>query len=110
MLIISRKIDEEICIGDNIVVSLVDIRGDKVRLGITASKEIPVHRKEVYEGIQRGGVRNDERASERFERYLNSGEYIDAKRVMNEHNYKPTNEQLIILEEGLKGLEEKINL
>jgi carbon storage regulator len=40
-------------IGDNVEVTIVDVRGDKVRLGITAPKEIPVHRKEVYEAIQR---------------------------------------------------------
>lgn len=41
-------------IGDNIKITIVDIRGDKVRLGISAPKEIPVHRKEVWENIQRG--------------------------------------------------------
>jgi carbon storage regulator len=40
-------------IGDDVEVTIVDVRGDKVRLGITAPKEIPVHRKEVYEAIQR---------------------------------------------------------
>lgn len=40
-------------IGDNVEITIVDVRGDKVRLGINAPKEIPVHRKEVYEAIQR---------------------------------------------------------
>ena len=40
-------------IGDNVEITIVDVRGDKVRLGITAPKEIPVHRMEVYEAIQR---------------------------------------------------------
>ncbi len=40
-------------IGDNVEITIVDVRGDKVRLGIAAPKEIPVHRKEVYEAIQR---------------------------------------------------------
>ncbi len=53
MLVLSRRRDESIMIGDNIVVTVVDIRGDKVRLGINAPKEIPVHRQEVYEAIQR---------------------------------------------------------
>jgi carbon storage regulator len=49
MLVLSRQRDETIIIGDNIEVTVVDIRGDKVRLGITAPKDISVHRKEVYE-------------------------------------------------------------
>lgn len=53
MLVLSRQRDESIMIGDNIVVTIVDIRGDKVRLGISAPTEIPVHRQEVYEAIQR---------------------------------------------------------
>jgi len=53
MLVLSRQRDETIMIGDNIEITVVDIRGDKVRLGITAPKEIPVHRKEVWESIQR---------------------------------------------------------
>ena len=53
MLVLSRERDETIKIGDDIEVTIVDIRGDKVRLGITAPREISVHRKEVYEAIQR---------------------------------------------------------
>jgi len=53
MLVLSRQRDESIMIGDNVVVTIVDIRGDKVRLGIDAPGEIPVHRQEVYEAIQR---------------------------------------------------------
>ncbi len=53
MLVLSRQRDEVICIGDNIEVTVVDIRGDKVRLGINAPKEISVHRKEVYDAIRR---------------------------------------------------------
>ncbi len=53
MLVLSRQRDESIIIGDNIVVTVVDIRGDKVRLGIQAPPEISVHRREVYEAIQR---------------------------------------------------------
>ena len=52
MLVLSRHRDESIIIGDNIVVTIVDIRGDKVRLGIDAPKDIPVHRQEVYNAIQ----------------------------------------------------------
>ena len=53
MLVLSRQKDESIIIGDDVGVTIVDVRGDKVRLGITAPKEISVHRKEVYEAIQR---------------------------------------------------------
>ena len=53
MLVLSRQRDESIVIGDNVVVTIVDIRGDKVRLGIQAPGEIPVHRQEVYEAIRR---------------------------------------------------------
>ena len=47
MLVLSRQKDESIIIGDNVEVTIVDVRGDKVRLGITAPKEIPVHRRGV---------------------------------------------------------------
>ncbi len=57
MLVLSRQRDESIMIGDNIVVTIVDIRGDKVRLGINAPTEIPVHRQEIYEAIQRENIR-----------------------------------------------------
>ncbi len=53
MLVLSRHRDESIMIGDDVVVTIVDIRGDKVRLGIDAPTSIPVHRQEVYEAIQR---------------------------------------------------------
>lgn len=53
MLVLSRQKDESIVIGDDIEITVVDIRGDKVRLGITAPKEVSVHRREVYEAIQR---------------------------------------------------------
>lgn len=53
MLVLSRHRDEQIMIGDNVVVTVVDIRDDKVRLGIEAPKHIHVHRQEVYEAMQR---------------------------------------------------------
>jgi len=53
MLVLSRQRDEMIMIGDDIQITVVDIRGEKVRLGITAPAHIPVHRKEVYEAIKR---------------------------------------------------------
>jgi carbon storage regulator len=53
MLVLSRQRDETIMLGDDIEVTVVDIRGDKVRLGITAPKDVAVHRKEVYDAIRR---------------------------------------------------------
>ncbi len=53
MLVLSRQHDETIMIGDEVEVTVVDIRGDKVRLGITAPRHIQVHRKEVYDAIKR---------------------------------------------------------
>jgi carbon storage regulator len=52
MLVLSRQRDETIMIGDAIEITVVDIRGDKVRLGINAPREVQVHRKEVYEAIR----------------------------------------------------------
>ena len=51
MLVLSRKKNESIIIDNNIVVTVVEIRGDKVRLGIEAPKDVPVHRQEVYDAI-----------------------------------------------------------
>ncbi len=53
MLVLSRKKDEKIVIGDNITLMVIDIRGDKVRLGIDAPKDVSVHREEVYNAIKR---------------------------------------------------------
>jgi carbon storage regulator len=53
MLVLSRQRDETIMIGDDIEITVVDIRGEKVRLGINAPPHIPVHRKEVYDAIKR---------------------------------------------------------
>ena len=53
MLVLSRKKDEKIIIGDQISIMVIEIRGDKVRLGIDAPKEITVHRQEVYEAIKK---------------------------------------------------------
>ena len=52
MLVLSRQRNESIMIGDDVEIIIVDVRGDKVRLGITAPKTISVHRKEVYNAIQ----------------------------------------------------------
>jgi carbon storage regulator len=62
MLVLSRKKDEKIVIGDNISVMVIEIRGDKVRLGIDAPKDVTVHRQEVYDAImkQREHAQNEE--------------------------------------------------
>ena len=53
MLVLSRLKDETIVIGEGIRITVLDVRGDKVRLGIDAPGEIPVHREEIYDAIQR---------------------------------------------------------
>lgn len=52
MLVLSRKKNEKIVIDENIVITIVEIRGDKVRLGIEAPRDVPIHRSEVYDAIQ----------------------------------------------------------
>lgn len=59
MLVLSRKKDEKIIIGDGITIMVIEVRGDKVRLGIDAPKEISVHREEVYNAIQKGEDRGE---------------------------------------------------
>jgi carbon storage regulator len=56
MLVLSRKRDERILIGDKIVVTIVDIRGDKVRIGIEAPPDVAVHREEILQALQRAGM------------------------------------------------------
>ena len=53
MLVLSRKVDQVVVIGGNVRVMVVEVRGDKVRLGIDAPRDVPVHREEVYEAIHR---------------------------------------------------------
>jgi carbon storage regulator len=58
MLVLSRRKDESIIVGDNVEIKIVDVRGNKVRLGITAPREVTVHRKEIYEAIQKEKAAN----------------------------------------------------
>jgi carbon storage regulator len=62
MLVLSRYRDESIYIGDNIVITIVDIRGDRVRIGIQAPPDVTVHRQEIYDAITREkhGIQNSE--------------------------------------------------
>jgi len=65
MLVLSRQKDESIMIGDNVEITIVDVRGDKVRLGITAPREISVHRREIYDAIQREKAEQQEQAGQK---------------------------------------------
>lgn len=59
MLVLSRKKNESIVINNDITIVVVEIRGDKVRLGVEAPREVPVHRREVYDAIQRSQNETD---------------------------------------------------
>ena len=59
MLVLSRTLNQEIMIGDSIRIMVIEIRGDKVRLGITAPRDVPVHRHEIYETIKRDADTTD---------------------------------------------------
>ena len=59
MLVLSRQRDESIMIGDDVEITIVDVKGDRVRLGITAPREVSVHRREIYDAIQREKFQTD---------------------------------------------------
>lgn len=62
MLVLSRKKNESIVINDDITIVVVEIRGDKVRLGVEAPKDVAVHRREVFEAIRRNDARKAEQS------------------------------------------------
>lgn len=64
MLVLSRKKNESIVINNDIRIVIVEIRGDKVRLGVEAPRDVPVHRREVYEAIQRSMEAEDSPAED----------------------------------------------
>ncbi len=92
MLVITRYRDEEIVIGDDIIITLVDIRRDKVRLGIDAPAEMPVHRQEVYVAIEK-----------EFQKSLRDGAYIDAYHRLIENSYRANQDQISRLISGLES-------
>ena len=63
MLVLSRKKNESIVINDDITIVVVEIRGDKVRLGVEAPKEVPVHRREVFDAIRRNEAASGNKAA-----------------------------------------------
>jgi len=67
MLVLSRKTNESIVINNEITIVVVEIRGDKVRLGVEAPKEVPVHRREVYDAIKKAVDANNAELDSHFE-------------------------------------------
>lgn len=74
MLVLSRKKNESIVINNDITIVVVEIRGDKVRLGVEAPKEVPVHRREVYDAIRRHDLSADEKAANEADPASTSGD------------------------------------
>lgn len=65
MLVLSRKKEESIMVGDNIKLTIIEIRGDKVRIGIEAPRDVTVHREEIYEIVKKERAEQDEIDAER---------------------------------------------
>jgi carbon storage regulator len=74
MLVLSRKKNESIVINDDITIVVVEIRGDKVRLGVEAPKEVPVHRREVFDAIHRNDASAAAAASENAQNAANKSD------------------------------------
>ncbi len=73
MLVLSRKKNESIVINDDITIVVVEIRGDKVRLGVEAPKEVPVHRREVFDAIQRDAAASGHRTASKVDSPAGNG-------------------------------------
>jgi carbon storage regulator len=67
MLVLSRRVGEQILLGDDVVVTVISIRGDKIRLGFTAPQEVAIHREEVYRRICNRRAEEDLNRSEELE-------------------------------------------
>lgn len=124
MLVLTRHINESIVIGleGEIEVTIVDIRGDKVRLGINAPTEIPVHRRETHEAIQRENLKTSGlemqtaqqpidikqkiTSYEQFRTQLDQGEYVEAGKIylIPDRNFDVSHQELDKLSKGLYGL------
>lgn len=87
MLVLSRQRDQTIMIGDDIEITVVDVRGDKVRLGINAPASVTVHRKEVYEAIKR----ENRNASQVSQEDLSSAEKKLRRRSSGGPSHQPGN-------------------
>jgi carbon storage regulator len=74
MLVLSRKKNESIVINDDITIVVVEIRGDKVRLGVEAPKEVPVHRREVFDAIHRNEAAGTDKTATESDVAADSGE------------------------------------
>jgi carbon storage regulator len=74
MLVLSRKKNESIVINDDITIVVVEIRGDKVRLGVEAPKEVPVHRREVFDAIHRNEAAGANKAGDEPKTAPSSGD------------------------------------
>ena len=108
MLVLSRHRDESIMIGNEVRLVVVEIRGDKVRLGFEANRRVPIHRQEVYEAIIRGGsnpmdaIRNS--AAVDLHNYLNPDALIDSIDLLDKENQK----EFLSVVDAVLGIEEAV--
>ena len=88
MLVLTRLINETIMIGDTIEITIVDVRGDKVRVGITAPNTVPVHRKEVYLAIKQANVEAAQADAAAAEQLAKVGDLLKKKDTEGESKGK----------------------
>ena len=101
MLVLSRKRNEEIIIGDVITISVVEVRGDKVRLGIEAPREVSIHRSEVYDAIKAGN-------QDTYVSHLENGRIDDAYEMLFNNLAEVREGDLEILSQGI-SISDKAN-